>query len=404
MVQAEPPGGGPALLTPDGVTVHLVGRLTPAVLSFLLPAIDASFAAGRRQALLFINNGVSQVQLAAVPTAVHRVDVRDSESLLVRCDALFKALLQFSLQHPINVLHVHGLLPALAGARLLRTRGDRGVDVLFSPHSSRVLGWTLAKHAVFGPLRRLSGGNSAVRVIANVQREARLLAPYNGLAVQVIDCPVARVFFDTARKEAARPLVVSCNLECHHAALDGFQRVAVLLNDDRLGIDFNWIGNTEADGVEALRAAGVACFEASTSSSRADRFSTAWVYVATYEERGFPIHLVEAMAAGIPCVALDTEIHRSMIVPGETGYLYRTAREMLERIGQLVDSQPLRHRVGQAARRMAELRFSEAEFQRRFWHAVSPNAKPTTPEPGMETSCASEPCSVNSPTDTQTCS
>lgn len=382
MVRAEPPRCGGALRPVEGMTVHLVGRLTPAVLSFLIPAIHASFAAGRRQAVLYIDNGVSQEQLAAVPEEVHRIKVRESESLLVRFDALFKALLHFSLQHPISVVHVHGLLPALAAARLLRGRADRDVEVFFSPHGSRVLGWTVAKHAVFSTMRRIRGGNDAVRVIANVQREARLLAPCSGLAVQVIECPVARVFFDNARKEAARPLIVSGNLESHHAALDGFQRVAVVLNDDRLGIDFNWFGSTEAGGVEALRAANVTCFEASTISSRADCFSTAWVYVATCEERGFPIHLAEAMAAGLPCVALDTETHRSMVVSGETGYLYANSREMLLRIGQLVDSQPLRHRLGQAARRMAELRFRESEFQRRFWEAIGPDATPTTPEPG----------------------
>ena len=371
MVQAEPLGCGDALLAPDGVTVHLVGRLTPAILSFLLPAIQALSAVGQRQALLYIDNGDSHEQVSAVPADVHRVHVRDSDSRLLRCNALFNALLHFSRQHPINILYVHGLLPALAAARLLRGRANGGIDVFFSPHSSRILGWTVAEHAVFGRMRRATVGNNALPVIVNVQREARLLAPFDGFAVQVIDCPVPRVFFDTPRNEAGRPRLISCNLERHHAAIDGFQRVAVLLNDDRLGINFNWIGNTEAEAIETLGAAGVACFEASTSSSRADLFSTAWVYVATGDERGFPIHLAEAMAAGLPCVALDTENHRSVVVPGETGYLYANVREMLEHIGQLVDSQRLRHRLGQAARRVAELRFSEAEFQRRFWHAIS---------------------------------
>ena len=49
-------------------------------------------------------------------------------------------------------------------------------------------------------------------------------------------------------------------------------------------------------------------------------------------------NLAEATAAGLSCVALDAEIHRGMIVTGETGYLYRTVREMLSHIGQIVDS------------------------------------------------------------------
>ena len=380
MVQAELRSFGVSLEPSDGVTAHLVGRLTPAVLSFLLPAIRASFALGRRQALLYINDGVSDGQMTSIPVDVHRIDVPDSDYRLLRCDALFKAVQHFSRHHKIAVVHAHGLLPALAAARLVQDHAHRSVEVLFSPHSSRILGWQVARHAIFSGMRLANLGNDGLRVIANVQREARLLAPFGGLSVQVLDCPVSRVFFDTPRAEARRPRVISCNLDSHETALDGFQRAAVLLNDDRLGIEFNWIGDPLAYGAEALRAAGVACFEASTSSFRADRFSTAWLYVAACEERGFPIHLAEAMAAGLPCVALDSEIHRGMIVPGETGYLYGTVREMLSHIGQLVDSQELRQRLGQAARRQAELRFHETDFQRRFWNAVSFDPTLTTPE------------------------
>lgn len=381
MVQAEPRTCGGSLEPPDGLTAHLVGRLTPAVLSFLLPAIHASLALGRRQALLYINDCASEGQMSSIPVEVHRIHVRDSDSRLMRCEALFKAVRDFSRQHRVDVVHAHGLLPAVAAARLVRDHAHRGVKVLFSPHSSHVLGWKVATHAIFGRMRLPSFGKDSLRVIANVQREARLLASFPRLSVQMLDCPVPPVFFDSPRAEASRPCVISCNLEGQQIALDRFQRAAVLLNDARLGIEFNWIGNTSAGGTDALRAAGVSCFDTSTSSFRADRFSKAWLYVATREERGFPIHLAEAMASGLPCVALDSEAHRGMIVPGVTGYLYETVREMLTHIGQLVDSQPLRQRLGQAARRSAETRFQEKDFQRRFSNAVSSDPTRTTPDP-----------------------
>ena len=390
MVQAKPPGCAHVLPVPDGLTVHVVGRLTPAVLSFLLPVIRVLSSSGRRQALLYINDEGGLKLSMAVPNDVHRVHVRDSDSVWLRCTALFRALQQFCLQYPIDVVHVHGLLPAVAAARLLRGSAKRRVDVVFSPHSSRIFGWAVVKHAMFRCVRSPSVGSSAVRVLVNLQSEARLLAPFGGFAVQVIDCPVPPVFFDIPRNEGGPPLLISCNVACHRAAIDGFLRVAVLVNDDRLEINFNWIGNTEADAVKALQAAGVACFEPSNISFRADQFSTAWVYLATGDERGFPLHLVEAMAAGLPCVALDTEAHRSVVVQGETGYLYANVREMLERIGELVDSQQLRHKLGQNARRVAELRFSETVFQHRFWHAIDSNAK-SVPALGHGVCAPSEP-------------
>lgn len=400
MVQVKPTGGASSTF-PEMVTVHLVGRLTPTVLSFLVPAIHASSSLGRRQALLYIDDGIRHEQITTVPIDVHSVHIPDSYSFLSRCGALFSALQSFSQTHPMDVLHVHGVLPALAAACLLRARSVFDVEVLFSPHSSRLLNWTVARHALLGCLAGISEKN-ALRVIANVQREARLLDRVGGLSVQVMDCPVPPVFFETPRNEASDPIVISCNLECHHAAFDAFQRLAVLLNDERLGITFQWMGNTAAGGLDGLRAAGIVCFDAFTSSSfRAVHFSTAWVYVATCNERGFPIRLAEAMAAGLPCVALDTEVHRSIVIPGETGYLYASLREMLERIGQLVDSEQLRYRMGNAARREAELRFRESEFRRRFLHAVNPNSLGASLDQLDETPAALR---LHSPPNTPTCS
>ena len=168
MVQAELPGCALVLPVPDRLTVHVVGRLTPAVLSFLLPVISVLSGSGRRQALLYINNEGSPKLMMAVPDDVHRVDVRDSDSVWLRCTAMFRALQQFSLQYPIDVVHVHGLLPALAAARLLRGSAKRGVDVVFSPHSSRIFGWTLVKHAVFRCVRSPTVGSSAVSVLVNL--------------------------------------------------------------------------------------------------------------------------------------------------------------------------------------------------------------------------------------------
>ena len=82
MVQAELRSFGVSLEPSDGVTAHLVGRLTPAVLSFLLPAIRASFALGRRQALLYINDGVSDGQMTSIPVDVHRIDVLGVEFVI----------------------------------------------------------------------------------------------------------------------------------------------------------------------------------------------------------------------------------------------------------------------------------------------------------------------------------
>ena len=91
--------------------------------------------------------------------------------------------------------------------------------------------------------------------------------------------------------------------------------------------------------------------------------SSGWLYVAHGRARGFPLHLAEAMAAGLPCVAIDSPMHRSLLRHGDTGLLCSDGEDMLRQVARLVDDRDLRAAMGRAARREAEQRFVQARFR-----------------------------------------
>ena len=69
------------------------------------------------------------------------------------------------------------------------------------------------------------------------------------------------------------------------------------------------------------------------------------------------------MAAGLPCVALDSPMHRSLLRHGETGSLSADGEDMLRQVARLLDEPELRTTLGRAARREAEQRFAQSRFR-----------------------------------------
>ncbi len=85
----------------------------------------------------------------------------------------------------------------------------------------------------------------------------------------------------------------------------------------------------------------------------AEEYAGASMYAISSEYEGFSMTLVEAMAAGVPCVSFDCPEGPSEIIEdGQDGFivpLYDVAA-LAERMGRLADDAPLRRRMGAAAR------------------------------------------------------
>lgn len=361
----QPPIGTPIPARPvrcDPV-LHLVGRVTDDVASFLGPATHALAEAGAPQTVILVDDEVHESALHLLHPSAHLVRLPAHGSQVNQVLQLRNALLRMLAQTQFGAVHLHGLLPSLIGVSA-SSSAAMPRKVYFSPHGSKLLFPFKALGGLLLWFMRPLSGHPPQRAIANIGADVRALQALTQQSVELIESPVAPVFFSATHKEAATPKVVSG----HHAHDDAtsipvIAQMAVLLCDETHGARFSWIGQASPKQLAQLKAAHIKQVDAPLGTQRADEMSDGWLYYAPAGARGFPVRLAEAMALGLPCVAFDTPYHRDLIRHGETGLLCRNADEALTAISQLIASQPLRRRIGAAAREEALRRFNPVKFR-----------------------------------------
>ena len=68
--------------------------------------------------------------------------------------------------------------------------------------------------------------------------------------------------------------------------------------------------------------------------------------------------IIQYMAVGIPIVASDVGLNRTVVEDGKNGFLVKTPEEWVEKLSPLISDASLRRRMGEVGRKMAEERFS----------------------------------------------
>jgi glycosyltransferase involved in cell wall biosynthesis len=331
-----------------GKVVHLVGFVNDDVFSFLEPAASAFADVGMEQSIVFAYSPQLHRLLPRLHASVRIVVAPPTRNPLRRWLWAMGAFRHELRAGATQGVHLYGGLPRLIGTWMARRAG-----IAVALHHS------LNRVASAAQFRLSPSGDGAQHALAHVER------------------PVGPDFFAVPRNEARRPLIVTGSHTSSARSADLFAQLAVLLGGEDLGLAFNWVGSVDDASRARLKAAHVGVFPVNTVAEWASRLASGWVYLAPGGDTGFPSLLVEAMAVGLPCVAVDTPDHRRIIRHGENGYLCRTAEEIVKCIAPLIDSAPLRRQIGQAARLEVEERFDPTRFRAALFAAY--RLPPTTP-------------------------
>ena len=126
-----------------------------------------------------------------------------------------------------------------------------------------------------------------------------------------------------------------------------------------IGNDSGGIGKTLRGQAQALGVAERVCFLGGRSDIE-ELMAASDVGLLTSHEEGFSNAILESMAAGLPMVVTDVGGNAEAVVDGETGILVpaRDSSALAAGMARLVDDQALRLKMGKAAQRRVNERFS----------------------------------------------
>ena len=176
-------------------------------------------------------------------------------------------------------------------------------------------------------------------------------------ACTTIDFPVHRRYVLFVGRLDDRIKRISLLIRAFAAVAAQFDDVDLLIAGD---------GDDRGDlSALALKLCGERCHFlgwVSGDTKKAALYSAAEFLVLPSVREGFPTVVAESMACGLPVLATDVGGVSEMVRDDDSGYLLRGDIEVTvkQRMAEVLRNAPLRERLSQGARRMAEARVSEA--------------------------------------------
>lgn len=347
--------------------LHVVGRLTEPVASFLGPSVEHLLALGIRQHVLLMTDPARPLVPDTVPHGVELTCIDAGPGPAWRAWAEWRHAYRRLASSGVSAVHFHGVRPWLMG--LLEGHAwVRPPALYLSPHGSRLLpllplALALGRWRGLGVERTGIADRGSGPIIATNGFEAQRLRQM-GLRAAAYYPVVDGRYLQLQRTEAAQPCIVGGAHVATRAGADRFARLAVVLAGAAAQMRYQWLGPCDAVMRARLEAAGVAVIETPDTESMLAPLRHAWLFVATVPDPRTPLMLAQAMAAGLACIAVCTPTHADLIDHERTGVLVEDDAALLAAICALIDDPARRRRLGEAARVKARQRFGRRQLAR----------------------------------------
>lgn len=338
-------------------TLHLVFNSTDKVRSFLAAATCELSGSGHRQTIVAIDDRSGSNGIQSLREHAALVLVKNGKTNFKFWN-FYRACCREIAERPPSTLHLHGITSYVIGLLALRNSGARSKVVYSALDSCSIT--TL-------PLSHGRRANAARSLMLPMKAAANATFPPEPWgSTYLVGSPVDEAFLNGPRNESASPTVLSGGGDADRRTADNLAQIAVLLSAEELRIGFEWLGDASAAMTECFQAAGVRITEVGDRLVHADKLSKGWIYVVPRKTQGYPLPLIQALAAGLPSVVLDCPQHRYVVEHGKTGFLCASEEEMVRTIAQLIDDAALRHRIGRNARASARARFESSAFRQKL--------------------------------------
>jgi glycosyltransferase involved in cell wall biosynthesis len=348
--------------------IHVTESMAAGTLAFLAHATRELVEAGARQVVLYSVRPDTPADLPALFDP--RVELAQlpspGEGVLRYARALRVELLRRLVDPDVAAVHLHSSRAGFVGRMaLLGTRLH--VPVFYSPHGLAFLNRQYWLPSVcYASLERIAARTRCTLVGCSRSEAALLTRLARGRPARLLENAVDDEFFDIVRHESKPPLVLSIGRICRQKAPERFAELAARFQMADVPARFVWVGAGDAAGETCLRAAGVQITGWISREEVRQWLSQASVYVQTSRWEGMPLSVLQALAAGVPCVVNDAVGNRDAVRQGITGFVARRTDEMVMTLQRLLADETLRRRFSLAARQDAQERFSSTSFRRRL--------------------------------------
>ena len=345
--------------------LHATENLAAGVLAFLALATRELVHAGVHQTLVDSRHDETPDDVSSQfdpHVRLVEVDKPSERGHWALLRALRRALRHELSAHRYDAVHLHAAKAGFIG-RLALGGPQAMPPIFYSPHGLS----SLDQHrplagAMAGFLERVAG-LSACHPVGCGRSEALELERLTRREAAVLENPVDEAFFEVQRLAGATPRVVTVGRACEQKGPTQFAELAARFHYAGEPVQFVWVGAGTPRDEQLLRAVGVEVTGWVSQDEVRAQLARAHVYVQTSYWEGMPLSVLQAMAAGVPCVVTDVAGNRDAVTHGATGLLARDVSSLAVYVKSLLDQPQRARELGEAAQREARQRFHPQRFR-----------------------------------------